>query len=169
MSDDIFIGIGGNLLPDGYSDLHSAFSAAVDSLGQQVTLCACSPWYVTAPVPVSDQPDFLNAVLKIQTAVSPHELLDILLDTEARFGRVRSVRNAARKLDLDILAWGTQLINDDRLSVPHPRLAERAFVLLPWRDIAPDWVHPVCGKTIADLAEQDQITAQEIRRYSDPL
>lgn len=166
ISEDVFVGIGGNLVPDGFSDLHSAFQQAIATLGKRVNLVTVSPWYVTAPVPVSDQPDFLNAVIKLRTTDSPHGLLDHLLAVEGGFGRVRTVRNAARKLDLDILAFGAQIISDDRLSVPHPRLAERAFVLLPWCDIAPDWAHPVTGRTIAQMAADIRDQGQGIKRYA---
>lgn len=166
MSEDVFVGIGGNLVPDGYPDLHTAFLDAIDRLGKQVTIISVSPWYVTAPVPVSDQPDFLNAVIQLRTAYSPHQLLETLLAVEGHFGRVRSVRNAARKLDLDILAFGTQIISDERLIVPHPRLNERAFVLLPWRDIQPEWQHPVLGRNIAELADENMIKSQTIKQYA---
>ena len=168
MSEDVFVGIGGNLVPDGFPDLYTAFQNAIECLGEQVTIVTVSPWYVTAPVPVSDQPDFLNAVIKLRTDQSPHQLLDGLLEVEGGFGRVRSVRNAARKLDLDILAFGVQVISDQRLNVPHPRLAERAFVLLPWSDIAPDWSHPVTGRTIAQMAADIRAEGQGIKRYRVP-
>ena len=166
MSEDVFVGIGGNLVPDGYPDLHTAFHRAIEILSEHVTLVTVSPWYVTAPVPVSDQPDFLNAVLHLHTDQSPHQLLDHLFAIEGEFGRVRTVRNAARKLDLDILAFGAQHINDARLNVPHPRLAERAFVLLPWADIAPGWRHPETGRTIAEMAADIRSEGQGIRRLS---
>ena len=165
MSEDVFVGIGGNLVPDGYPDLYTAFQDAIDRLGERADVVTVSPWYVTAPVPVSDQPDFLNAVIHLHTDHSPHQLLDHLLEVEGGFGRIRTVRNAARKLDLDILAFGAQVISDQRLSVPHPRLADRAFVLLPWSDIAPDWCHPVTGRTIAQMASDIRTEGQAIRRY----
>ena len=165
MSEDVFVGIGGNLVPDGYPDLHTAFQRAIEILSRQVTVTRVSPWYVTAPVPVSDQPDFLNAVIHVHASLSPHQLLDHLLVVEGEFGRVRSVRNAARKLDLDILAFGAQIIADDALTVPHPRLAERAFVLLPWCDIAPEWTHPETGRTIAEMTADICAQGQGIRRY----
>ena len=165
MSEDVFVGIGGNLVPDGYSDLYTAFQDAINRLDERADVVTVSPWYVTAPVPVSDQPDFLNAVIHLHTDHSPHQLLDFLLEVESRFGRIRTVRNAARKLDLDILAFGAHVISDQRLSVPHPRLADRAFVLLPWSDIVPDWGHPVTGRTIAQMAADIRAEGQGIRCY----
>ena len=168
MINDVYIGIGGNLVPDGYSGLHAAFEDAITQLSKSLDIVAVSPWYISAPVPVSDQPDFLNAVAHIRTDLSAHSLLEILHVVEKRFGRVRTARNAARKLDLDILAHGSAVIDDDELTVPHPRLSERAFVLLPWFDLAPDWYHPILDKRIRDLVEQIDLTVQKIRKY-DPL
>ena len=97
--------------------------------------------------------------------MTAHELLEYLQIIEANFGRVRTVKNAARKLDLDILAYGLFVIEDERLSVPHPRLSERAFVLLPWCDIAPDWRHPIQDITIRELAERIRLANQKIQKY----
>ena len=166
MKNDVYVGIGSNIVPEGYRDIHSALLDATTQLSNFVDVVAASPWYVTAPIPASDQPDFLNAVLQIQTNMTAHELLEYLQIIEANFGRVRTVKNAARKLDLDILAYGLFVIEDERLSVPHPRLSERAFVLLPWCDIAPDWRHPIQGITIRELAEQIRLTNQKIQKYS---
>jgi len=169
MINDVYIGIGSNLVPDGYLNLRAAMEGAVLHLSKSLDIVAVSPWYVTAPVPVSDQPDFLNAVIHIQTNLSAHSVLEFLHSVERRFGRVRSVRNAARKLDLDLLAYDSSVIDEDRLTVPHPRLFERAFVLLPWCDLAPDWCHPVLDKTIRELVERIDLTEQKIRKYETPL
>ena len=166
MKNDVYIGIGSNIVPEGYRDIHTALLDATTQLSNSVDVVAASPWYVTAPIPASDQPDFLNAVLQIQTDMTAHELLEYLQIIEANFGRVRTVKNAARKLDLDILAYGLFVIDDEKLSVPHPRLSERAFVLLPWCDIAPDWRHPIQDITIRELAEQIKLTNQKIQKYS---
>ena len=166
MINDVYVGIGSNLVPEGYKDIHTALLDAITQLSNSVDVVAASPWYVTAPVPASDQPDFLNAVLHIQTNMPAHELLDCMQIIEAYFGRIRTVQNAARKLDLDILAYGSFVIEDERLSVPHPRLSERAFVLLPWCDLAPDWRHPVQDITIREMAEQIRLSNQKIEKYT---
>ena len=166
MMNDVYIGIGGNLVPEGYKDLHTALLGATTQLSNSVDVVAISPWYVSAPIPASDQPDFLNAVLHIQTGMTAHELLKYLQKIEGYFGRVRTVQNAARKLDLDILAYGSFVIDDERLSVPHPRLSERAFVLLPWCDLAPDWCHPVQDMTIRELVAQIRLRNQKIQKYA---
>ena len=169
MKNDVYIGVGSNVVPEGYRDIHTALLDATTQLSNSVDVVAASPWYVTAPIPASDQPDFLNAVLHIQTDMTAHELLEYLQIIEANFGRVRTVKNAARKLDLDILAYGLFVIEDERLSVPHPRLSERAFVLLPWCDIAPDWRHPIQDITIRELAEKIRLTNQKIQKYFPPI
>ena len=169
MTNDVYIGIGGNIVPEGYKNIHSALLDATTQLSNFADVVTASPWYVTAPIPASDQPDFLNAVLQIQTDMTAHELLEDLQIIEAKFGRVRTVKNAARKLDLDILAYGSLIIDDEKLSVPHPRLTERAFVLLPWCDLAPDWRHPVQDVTIRELADHIKLTNQKIQKYAPPI
>ena len=148
----ILIGIGANLSPDGYATPREGCEAAIDGLSQLgIDVLAVSPWYETAPVPVSDQPWFNNAVIAATTAMTAVDTLAALHSIEAGFGRVRTVRNAARVLDLDLLDYGGQTFDDEHISIPHPRLHERAFVLLPMRDVAPGYSHPVSGIGINDL------------------
>ena len=146
-----YLGIGGNLVPYGYDNLLDALEAAIAQIGVIAPVTARSSWYKTAPVPVSDQPDFLNAVLAVQTADTPDALLAQLNQIEAGFGRVRSIRNAARVLDIDILFFGNQIITEEELQIPHPRLHQRAFVLRPLNEIAPDFCHPVNGWSVRAL------------------
>jgi 2-amino-4-hydroxy-6-hydroxymethyldihydropteridine diphosphokinase len=116
-------------------------------------LKAISSLYRTAPIGLKHQPDFINAVVAIDTRLGPRELLDELFALEARFGRVRepgSIRNAPRTLDLDLLLHGETVQNDPELTLPHPRMHERAFVLAPLAEIAPDLIVPGCGP-VADL------------------
>jgi 2-amino-4-hydroxy-6-hydroxymethyldihydropteridine diphosphokinase len=111
-----------------------------------------SPFYETSPVGVTDQPTFYNAALRLHTALPPLELLERLLRIETDvFGRTRSVHWGPRRIDLDLLLHGETIISDDRLKLPHPRMAERRFVLQPLFDIAPDLRHPLMGCTIAEL------------------
>lgn len=111
-----------------------------------------SRWFRTAPVPVSDQPWFVNGVIGVSTGLEPSDLLSLLHAVEADFGRTRMVRNEARILDLDLIAYD-DLVTDGATppALPHPRMHERAFVLLPLSDIAPDWRHPVTGTALPDL------------------
>lgn len=156
----VYIGIGANLVPQGYDSLFEGLEAAVKMLDSEaLCLVSRSNWYVSTPVPVSDQPDFLNAVLKFTTSLSASEVLDRLHQTEQEFGRTRSVRNAARVLDLDILGFNDDIIETEALSVPHPRMAQRQFVIFPFAELAPDWRHPLSGQTMAELKSQLVSTA----------
>lgn len=113
-----------------------------------------SQTWISAPVPISDQPWFHNAVIEIKTDKKPHEVLDKLLSIEQEFGRVRTVRNAARVIDLDIIDYNGEIIDDERLTLPHPRMHDRAFVVKPIMDIDPNWKHPVTGKSIEELGAE---------------
>lgn len=93
----------------------------------------------------------MNAVIAVETALDPAALMQTLLSVEREFGRIRTVANAARTLDMDLLAYHDVILNHDDLILPHPRLAARTFVLKPLMDIAPDWKHPVTGRTAADM------------------
>ena len=148
----LLIGIGANLTPDGYKSPRHGCEAAIarlDAKGMAVT--AVSPWYETAPVPMSDQPWFNNAVIAAETTLPVETALAALHEIEGLFGRVRTVRNAARVLDLDLLDYGGLCHDGPGLTIPHPRLHERAFVLLPLRDVAPDYRHPVSDVGIDEL------------------
>ena len=148
----ILIGIGANLAPDGFDTPRAGCEAAIASLSDHgIEVMSVSPWYETAPVPVSDQPWFNNAVIAAETTVPVDKALAALHEIEGLFGRVRTVRNAARVLDLDLLDYGGLCHDVPGLTIPHPRLHERAFVLLPLRDVAPDYRHPVTGATIDNL------------------
>ena len=107
-----------------------------------ISVANVSPFYETAPVPVSDQPWYVNGVARLETALGAHDLLARLHHVEAEFGRVRRERNEARVIDLDLIAYGDDLlIEEGGIQVPHPRMHQRAFVLLPLRDIVPVWHH----------------------------
>lgn len=148
MSVRAFVGLGANL-----GDAAQTVSAAMQQLASlpETTLLACSSLYRSAPVGYLDQPDFVNAVAAIETDLAPHALLDGLLAIEQHFGRARSFRNAPRTLDMDLLLFGDQQLDDERLSVPHPRMRDRSFVLLPLAEIAPDLLLPD-GTALGPLA-----------------
>ena len=142
-----FIALGANL-----GDPVATVKAAILALRQlpQTEFIAASSLYRTAPVGLKHQPDFINAVVEL-VAVSPAPtLLDALFEIEARFGRQRSIKNAPRTLDLDLLLYGDELSDDPQLTLPHPRLHERAFVLAPLAEIAPQLVIPGRGP-VAEL------------------
>lgn len=160
----ILIGIGSNLPSIAGSPIATCTKALVHLASLGVGVVARSPWYETAPVPVSDQPWFANGVAQVTTSLAPLALLDVLQAIEAEFGRVRTQKDAARTLDLDLLAYDDVISDNPRLILPHPRLHERAFVLWPLRDLAPDWRHPVLGLTAAEMADRLP-SGQELRRF----
>ena len=151
----IFIGIGGNLPSDQSGSIMRTLKQTLQFIDSNLCrVVRYSPLYRSAPVPITDEPDYLNAVAEIETLLPATELLANLHDVEKQFGRVRSVKNASRTVDLDLLVYHNQVIEIDGesgLRVPHPRLAERAFVLLPFFDLEPDWVHPISKQTISNL------------------
>lgn len=117
-----------------------------------ITLKTYSSWYKTAPIGPS-QPDYLNACALLDVQLSPHELLKTLLSIEDKFGRVRQEHWGPRTLDLDVLLFGDLILDTTDLQIPHPRMTERGFVLVPLAEIAPDWIEPVSGKAISQLVE----------------
>ena len=127
----------------------AAFAALAALPGTRVL--ARSSLYRSAPVGYADQPDFINAVAMIETALAPHALLDALLAIERAHGRVREFPNSPRTLDLDIVLYGDVVLQEPGLTIPHARMLERAFVMLPLAEIAPDAVVPGQGK-VSDLA-----------------
>jgi 2-amino-4-hydroxy-6-hydroxymethyldihydropteridine diphosphokinase len=145
-----YVGFGANL-GDPASTLRAA-AAEVERRAGRVS--AASPVYRSAPVGVTDQPPFLNAVAALDTPLPADELLDVLLAVEAEHGRVREVRWGPRTLDLDLIAYGDEVRDDPRLILPHPRAHEREFVLRPLCDVAPELV--LGGRTAREwLAELD--------------
>ncbi len=112
-----------------------------------------SCWYKTDPVPISDQPQFANGVAQIETKHNPHALLLELQAIEAAFGRARHERNEARALDLDLIAYNDLVLSENGLELPHPRMNDRGFVLVPLAEIAPNWKHPVTGLSAQKMLE----------------
>lgn len=147
----ILIGLGGNL-PSSVGVPTVTLGAALGRLEEAgVKVLARSPWYESAPVPASDQPWFVNGVVQVTTQLGPVELLGLLHRIEADFGRLRHTANASRTLDLDLLAYGEFVRKDQAPVLPHPRMQERAFVLLPLADVAPAWRHPISTLTPAAM------------------
>ncbi|VUX47457.1 2-amino-4-hydroxy-6-hydroxymethyldihydropteridinepyrophosphokinase [Candidatus Defluviicoccus seviourii] len=149
----VFIGIGGNVADPFWGPPVAVLTAATEALGGHgIALLGRSRWYLSAAVPPSDQAPCTNAVLEVAPDREPEVLLQALHAVEAAFGRQRGVANAARILDLDLVAFGDLVRTDaDGLQLPHPRMHQRAFVLKPLAELAPDWRHPVSGRGIAEL------------------
>ena len=158
-NDAALIGLGANLPgPTGATPLETLEAALEDMERRGVRVVRRSRWYRSAPAPESDQPWFVNGVSSVAFDGAPGELLDILRRIEDAFGRIRRIRNEARVIDLDLLAFGDTVETSDAggraeggLELPHPRLRDRAFVLLPMAEVAPDWRHPVDGRTLDEL------------------
>ncbi len=147
----VLIGLGANL-PSAFGTPLQTLERALPRLAAAgAAPVSCSRWWRSQPVPISDQPWFVNGVISVATELAPAALLDRLHEIEAEFGRRRSHRNAPRLIDLDLLAFGRLCHAIGPPVLPHPRLSERAFVLRPLHDIAPAWRHPVSGRTLTDL------------------
>lgn len=138
-----YIGLGSNL-----ENPRQQIRTAIEDICQlqQLSAVACSSLYQSPPMGPQDQPDYINAVLAVDTSLSAHALLDALQQIEQKHGRVRKRHWGERTLDLDILLYGDAVIDDERLKVPHPGIAERAFVVYPLAEIAAELVIPELGK-----------------------
>jgi len=147
----ILIGVGSNLpSPKFGTPLQTGEAALAELRRRGITVSRQSRWYESAPVPISDQPWFVNAVAAVETDLSPEALLSLVHEIEAEFGRVRRTRDEARILDLDLLVYN-DLVSQRPPVLPHPRMHQRSFVLLPLAELVPGWRHPVSGESIEQL------------------
>ncbi|WP_026104125.1 2-amino-4-hydroxy-6-hydroxymethyldihydropteridine diphosphokinase [Anabaena sp. PCC 7108] len=146
----VAISFGGNM-----GDTHEIFQASLETLAATpgIILEAKSSWYKTKAVG-PPQPDYLNGCAKFKVKLSPQALLETLLAIEQKFGRVRQERWGARTLDLDLLLYDDLIVDQPNLQIPHPRMHERAFVLVPLAEIAPDWIEPFSQRIIHDLLQE---------------
>ncbi|MGZ5924871.1 MAG: 2-amino-4-hydroxy-6-hydroxymethyldihydropteridine diphosphokinase [Rhizomicrobium sp.] len=146
----IVIALGANL-PSRAGEPRDTLKAALTELSVRgVRIASVSSYYVTKAWPDPADPPFVNAVARIETKFSPAELMALLHRTETSFGRQRTKKNAPRTLDLDLIDYDGR-VQEGPPVLPHPRLADRAFVLVPLADIAPDWRHPATGRPISEL------------------
>ena len=151
--DAAVVALGCNL-PGDYASREALLEAALgrfDAAG--LTLLARSAWWRSAAWPDPDAPDYRNGVAIVEAALGPSDTLAALLQIEQAFGRRRGAPNASRTLDLDLIAHGRQVLDTPALTLPHPRAAERLFVMGPLAQVAPGWRHPVLGRTARDLAD----------------
>ena len=141
----VYFGLGSNM-----GNRHENLERALAFLAQRMAVEKVSLVYDTEPVGNQDQPHFLNQVCRVTTWLAPAELLALVKAIESKLGRTGG-SGEPRPIDIDILLYGDQVIDTPRLVIPHPRLAERAFVLIPLAEIGPDLVHPVSGKTVREM------------------
>jgi 2-amino-4-hydroxy-6-hydroxymethyldihydropteridine diphosphokinase len=153
-----YVALGGN-----EGDRLANLERAVSEMAESLTLTHLSPIYETEPVGFADQPWFLNAVAVVETKLAPHELMGVLQSVELSLGKATPFLNGPRTLDLDLLLYGDEVVDEAGLAIPHARMHERAFVLRPLADVAGDAVHVTTGKTVrellAELADQAEVIA----------
>ncbi len=158
MSVSVYLGLGSNL-----GERERNLEEAIRLLAGRVRVERLSSIYETEPVGYLEQPRFLNAVCEVAASLAPGELLALVKEIESALGRMPGFLNAPRPIDLDILFYGDQVIDIPELTIPHPRLTERAFVLVPLAELAPRLVHPVNGKTVAEMVKR--IDVRGVRKW----
>lgn len=152
----MIVALGGNL-PGGHDSVESLLNAALKALDEAgLKVVARSSWWLSAAWPDPSDPPYLNGVAIVETDLGPAEVLHILHAVERRFGRERHIANAPRTLDLDLIAYGREVL-DGGVTVPHPRAHQRRFVMGPLAEIAPVWVHPKLGQRAENLAASAEI------------
>ncbi len=162
-----YIGFGSNL-GDRQKYIFDAINLLKNTQG--IFLCEVSPIYETKPVGYKDQPDFLNCVAKIETTLSPEKLLDACVYIENELERKRIIKWGPRTIDLDVLFYGDLIVNNENLKIPHPLLHEREFVLVPLKDLSPDFRHPKFHNSIDELYKsflKKHKSTDEIKRFGD--
>jgi len=157
----IYLGLGSNL-----GDREANLQTVYQELPPEVEITIFSSLYETEPWGFRDQPDFLNQVVQAKTELSPRELLEYLKKIEKKIGRKPSFIYGPRLVDIDILLYGNMIINENNLVIPHNRIAERAFVLVPFEEIAPDLSLPDSTLTISELLES--IDSSDVSLYKGP-
>jgi 2-amino-4-hydroxy-6-hydroxymethyldihydropteridine diphosphokinase len=159
LDESVIVAMGGNLAFQG-QPVQAVMQAALERLaGEGLEPLARSGWWRSAAWPDPSEPPFLNAVVLVRTALSPRGAMEALQRVETAFGRERGAANAPRTLDLDLIAYGREVMDEPGLTLPHPRAAERRFVMGPLAEIAPAWRHPVSGETAQVLAERAPVGA----------
>ncbi len=162
MHTDTFISLGSNI-----GDRAANIRNAIKALERVGKIVAVSSLYETEPVEFIEQPWFLNCTVPLETELNPHELIAELLSIEQEMGRYRQQKKGPRNIDLDILLYGDLVLNDATLTIPHPAMQQRRFVLEPLAEIAPEIIHPVLRRTIRELRDAlPKGNGQEVKIHS---
>lgn len=159
--EEVWLGLGSNL-----GDREANLREALQLLSRKVAIEQVSSIYETEPIGYQEQPWFLNLACRGLTQLKPSELLSFVKEIEKQLGREPSFPNAPRPIDIDILFYGEQIINSKDLIIPHPRLSERAFVLIPLAEISPGLIHPVFQRSISELLAALS-GSQSVRKWKD--
>lgn len=154
---EAYIALGSNV-----GDREANIKKAFEALKERIKIVKASSLYETKPMYIEDQGGFLNCATEVETDLTPKELLKFLKSIEQKLGRKTLERNGPRIIDLDILFYGDQILKENDLQVPHPKIGERPFVLVPLAEIAPNFIHPVNKKTIADMLSKLDYDKSEI-------
>ena len=149
MANPVYIGLGSNL-----GDRQENLERALRLLSQELIILRVSSIYETDPWGHYNQPRFFNCVCQFETLLNPREILAVVKDVERQMGRLHKVRWGPRVIDVDILLFGEEMVDEPDLEVPHPFMCQRAFVLIPLAEMAPNLGHPVCGLTIRELVRK---------------
>lgn len=148
MSTMVYLSLGSNI-----GDRAMNLREAIERLGELGRVAAVSSLYETEPVEFTEQPWFLNCVVELETSLTPVQLLAGILEIEKQMGRYRGKKKGPRNIDLDVLLYGDRIVDSPELTIPHPAMEERRFVLAPLAEIAPEVTHPVCKKSVRELLE----------------
>ena len=159
-TNNIYLHTGSNL-GDRKSNLEKANQLITARIGD---ITAQSGFYKTKAWGITEQPDFINQALEVETKLSPRQVMDSVLEIEKQMGRKRNGKWTSRLIDIDILFYGEEIIEEEHLTIPHPHLQERNFVLVPLQEIAGDFIHPVLKLSIKDLVNQSK-DALEVTAY----
>ena len=154
----VYLGLGSNL-----GDMESNLRRGIELLQQKVHITGKSRIYETQPWGYVDQPDFLNCVCRGETALTARDLLSFVKEVELDLGREPTFVNGPRTLDVDILFYGDQVVSETDLEIPHPRLSQRGFVLVPLADLAPGHLHPLLGTTVSELVRNLDLESDSMR------